>query len=100
MRDDVDVLVVGAGLAGLHTATLLARRGHDVLLAERRPTLTGAIRTTPLSTTHTEVTFFSWCSAVNGTAISGAAVVDENCTIAVMPSRTSGCPGGIDTVTA
>ena len=42
----VDVLVVGAGLAGLHTATQLARRGHDVLLAERRPTLTGAIRTT------------------------------------------------------
>jgi flavin-dependent dehydrogenase len=44
--DDVDVLVVGAGLAGLHTATLLARRGHDVLLVERRPTLTGAVRTT------------------------------------------------------
>ena len=41
-----DVLVVGAGLAGLHTATLLARQGHDVLLVERRPTLTGAIRTT------------------------------------------------------
>ncbi|SDZ17173.1 Dehydrogenase (flavoprotein) [Geodermatophilus africanus] len=46
MSDDVDVLVVGAGLAGLHTATLLARRGHDVLLVDRRPTLTGAIRTT------------------------------------------------------
>jgi flavin-dependent dehydrogenase len=42
----VDVLVVGAGLAGLHTATLLAQRGHDVLLVERRPRLTGAIRTT------------------------------------------------------
>jgi flavin-dependent dehydrogenase len=42
----VDALVVGAGLAGLHTATLLARHGHDVLLAERRNTLTGAIRTT------------------------------------------------------
>jgi flavin-dependent dehydrogenase len=42
----VDVLVVGAGLAGLHTATLLARQGHDVLLADRRPGLTGAIRTT------------------------------------------------------
>ncbi len=42
----VDVLVVGAGLAGLHTATLLARRGADVLLVERRPTLTGAVRTT------------------------------------------------------
>ena len=44
--ESADVLVVGAGLAGLHTATLLARRGHDVLLAERRPSLTGAIRTT------------------------------------------------------
>lgn len=41
-----DVLVVGAGLAGLHAATLLARRGHDVLLAERRPALARAIRTT------------------------------------------------------
>lgn len=41
-----DVLVVGAGLAGLHTATLLARRGHDVILAERRTSLSGAIRTT------------------------------------------------------
>ena len=44
--ESADVLVVGAGLAGLHTAMLLARRGHDVLLAERRPSLTGAIRTT------------------------------------------------------
>jgi flavin-dependent dehydrogenase len=41
-----DVLVVGAGLAGLHTATLLAERGHDVLLVERRTNLTSAIRTT------------------------------------------------------
>ncbi len=37
---------MGAGLAGLHTATLLAQRGHEVLLVERRPRLTGAIRTT------------------------------------------------------
>lgn len=41
-----DVLVVGAGLAGLHTATLLAEQGHDVLLVERRTSLTRAIRTT------------------------------------------------------
>ncbi|OEU86886.1 FAD-binding monooxygenase [Streptomyces abyssalis] len=41
-----DVLVVGAGLAGLHVATLLARQGHDVLLAERRSSLGHAIRTT------------------------------------------------------
>ncbi|MCZ2820435.1 NAD(P)/FAD-dependent oxidoreductase [Modestobacter sp. VKM Ac-2977] len=45
-HERADVLVVGAGLAGLHAATLLARRGHDVLLAERRPGLGGAIRTT------------------------------------------------------
>ena len=43
---DVDVLVVGAGLAGLYCATQLARAGHQVLLAERRPTLTGTVRTT------------------------------------------------------
>ncbi len=44
--ESVDVLVVGAGLAGLHTATLLARQGHDVLLVDRRPGLAAAIRTT------------------------------------------------------
>jgi flavin-dependent dehydrogenase len=44
--DDVDVLVVGAGLAGLHVATLLARQGHDVLLVDRRASLAGTIRTT------------------------------------------------------
>ena len=41
-----DVLVVGAGLAGLHTATRLAELGHDVLLADRRSDLTAGIRTT------------------------------------------------------
>ncbi|WP_277212609.1 NAD(P)/FAD-dependent oxidoreductase [Isoptericola croceus] len=41
-----DVLVVGAGLAGLHTATALARRGHDVVLAERRTRLDSTVRTT------------------------------------------------------
>jgi flavin-dependent dehydrogenase len=41
-----DVLVVGAGLAGLHTATLLAEQGHDVVLVECRTSLSSAIRTT------------------------------------------------------
>jgi flavin-dependent dehydrogenase len=45
-RDSADVLVVGAGLAGLNTAALLARQGHDVLLVERRTDLAVAIRTT------------------------------------------------------
>lgn len=44
--DTADVLVVGAGLAGLHTAAQLARRGHDVVLVDRRRRLTEAIRTT------------------------------------------------------
>ncbi len=43
---EADVLVVGAGLAGLHVATVLASQGHDVLLVDRRTTLTGTIRTT------------------------------------------------------
>ena len=42
----VDVLVVGAGLAGLHTARLLALQGFDVLVCERRGELGTGIRTT------------------------------------------------------
>lgn len=43
---ETDVLVVGAGLAGLHLATLLARRGHAVTLVDKRRDLTTSIRTT------------------------------------------------------
>ena len=46
LPQDVDVLVVGAGLAGLHTATQLARRGRHVLVVDRCTSLTTAIRTT------------------------------------------------------
>lgn len=42
----VDVLVVGAGLAGLRTASLLARRGLEVLVVDRRRSLSTGIRTT------------------------------------------------------
>jgi flavin-dependent dehydrogenase len=42
----VDVLVVGAGLAGLHTARLLAAQGFDVLVVDRRRSLAVGIRTT------------------------------------------------------
>jgi flavin-dependent dehydrogenase len=41
-----DVLVVGAGLAGLHAALSLTRRGHDVVLADRRTRLDASVRTT------------------------------------------------------
>jgi flavin-dependent dehydrogenase len=42
----VDVLVVGAGLAGLRTAELLARRDLNVLVVDRRRSLSTGIRTT------------------------------------------------------
>jgi flavin-dependent dehydrogenase len=44
--DTVDVLVVGAGLAGLNTARLLADEGLDVAVCERRTSLDTGIRTT------------------------------------------------------
>jgi flavin-dependent dehydrogenase len=39
-------VVVGAGLAGLHTGRLLAQRGLDVLIVERRRSLSTGLRTT------------------------------------------------------
>jgi flavin-dependent dehydrogenase len=42
----VDVLVVGAGLAGLHTARLLAQRELNVMVVDRRRSLSTGIRTT------------------------------------------------------
>ncbi|MFB9525135.1 NAD(P)/FAD-dependent oxidoreductase [Nonomuraea roseola] len=42
----VDVLVVGAGLAGLRTARLLARRHLKVMVVDRRRSLSAGIRTT------------------------------------------------------
>lgn len=42
----VDVLVVGAGLAGLHTARLLARRDLKVMVVDGRRSLSTGIRTT------------------------------------------------------
>lgn len=42
----MDVLVVGAGLAGLNTARLLAQRGAGVLVVDRRRSLSVGIRTT------------------------------------------------------
>jgi len=41
-----DVVVIGAGLAGLHAAREAARRGLTVLLADRKPRLDAAIHTT------------------------------------------------------
>ncbi|GAA2215152.1 NAD(P)/FAD-dependent oxidoreductase [Nonomuraea monospora] len=42
----VDVLVVGAGLAGLRTARLLAERGLRVLVVDRRKSVSVGVRTT------------------------------------------------------
>ncbi|MER7276290.1 NAD(P)/FAD-dependent oxidoreductase [Dactylosporangium sp. NPDC000244] len=42
----IDVLVVGAGLAGLHVARLLARQGLDVVVVDKRRSLAAGVRTT------------------------------------------------------
>ena len=44
--ENYDVIVVGAGLAGLQTARLLAERGARVLLVDRKPALDKSIHTT------------------------------------------------------
>src|ERR1700730_10449186 len=44
--ENYDVIVVGAGLAGLQTARLLGERGFRVLLVDRKPSLDRSIHTT------------------------------------------------------
>lgn len=47
-RTQTDILVVGAGLAGLCTARALSRRGRDVLIVEARPRIGGRLVSLPL----------------------------------------------------
>jgi len=41
----VKIAVIGGGIAGLATAALVAREGHDVVLLEKNPTLGGRVGT-------------------------------------------------------
>jgi flavin-dependent dehydrogenase len=44
--DTFDVVVIGAGLAGLQCSRLLAAQGFRILLVDRKPTLTHSVHTT------------------------------------------------------
>ena len=44
--EQFDVVIIGAGLAGLQCARLLSRTGLKILLVDRKPTLTDSIHTT------------------------------------------------------
>lgn len=44
--ESYDVVVIGAGLAGLQASRLLAERGHTVLLVDRKTSLSQSVHTT------------------------------------------------------
>lgn len=57
MRTSYDVTIIGAGLAGLQCARLLARQGLDVLLVDRKNSLDQKIHTTGIFVRRTLVDF-------------------------------------------
>jgi len=57
MATDYDVTIIGAGLAGLQCARLLARQGINVLLVDRKNTLHQKIHTTGIFVRRTLVDF-------------------------------------------
>ena len=57
MRTSYDVTIIGAGLAGLQCARLLARQGLNILLVDRKNTLEQKIHTTGIFVRRTLVDF-------------------------------------------
>lgn len=86
---ECDVLVVGAGPAGLSTAVMAARHGARVLLVERRPGLSPYPRATGVSTRTVEI-LRTWGleKAVRAGAVDVEPVVANRRTLADPPLQT------------
>jgi 2-polyprenyl-6-methoxyphenol hydroxylase-like FAD-dependent oxidoreductase len=83
---DTDILVVGAGPAGLATAITAARHGARVLIVERRPGTSTVPRATGVST-HTMELFRAWgvADAVRHVSVACEATMAVRRTLAAEP---------------
>lgn len=72
------VAVVGGGPAGMHAASILAERGHDVILYEKSAQLGGKILTASLPPGKGEL-LYAVCYLTNRLERSGARVCLETC---------------------
>jgi phytoene dehydrogenase-like protein len=75
-RAEWDVIVIGAGLGGLLSASILARSGHRVLLLERENQVGGRLRSEEVDGFVIDAGAYLWPNAHLDDALSAAGVTD------------------------